>query len=174
MGNTNTVLKMSTEKTDGDVWSVWIKRFGLVGGVGLLVFILMFFIALKLRLLSTFGMYLGAIGLCFLGAGVLLLFNTGLLIIGNLFILAGLVFIVGFERTKTFWQIFQKNRCCGRGLARAGFVIFLSGMLAGILDKLPVFHRLYRWVPFIGRVVDAKTDEQLVALSECVYHCKND
>ena len=81
---------------------------------------------------------------------------------------------MGFERTKTFWQIFQKNKCCGRGLARAGFVIFLSGMLAGILDKLPVIHRLYKWVPFINRVVDARTDEQLVALSQCVYHCKND
>ena len=83
-----------------------------------------------------------------------------------------MVFIVGFERTKTFWDIFQTNRCCGRGLARAGLVIFLSGMLAGILDKLPVFHRLYRWVPFIGRVVDAKTDEQLLTLSEC-NHCKD-
>eukprot|EP00092_Neocalanus_flemingeri_P035977 GFUD01039174.1.p1 GENE.GFUD01039174.1~~GFUD01039174.1.p1 ORF type:complete len:166 (+),score=35.28 GFUD01039174.1:55-552(+) len=152
----------------------WVKRFGLIGGIGLLVFILGLLIALKLRLLSKFGMYLGGIGLCFLAAGIVLLFNTGLLIIGNLFILAGLVFIVGFERTKTFWEIFQKNRCCGRGLARAGFVIFLSGMLAGILDKLPVIHRLYRWIPFISRVVDAKTDEQLVALSECVHHSKSD
>eukprot|EP00090_Calanus_glacialis_P010098 TRINITY_DN18481_c0_g1_i1.p1 TRINITY_DN18481_c0_g1~~TRINITY_DN18481_c0_g1_i1.p1 ORF type:complete len:185 (-),score=39.61 TRINITY_DN18481_c0_g1_i1:147-647(-) len=161
---------MSVEKSGGSVWTVWIKRFGWIGGVGLLIFILGFLIALKLRLLSKFGIYLGGIGLCFLTAGVVLLFNTGLLIIGNLFILAGLVFIVGFERTKTFWDIFQKNRCCGRGLARAGFVIFLSGMLAGILDKLPVIHRVYRWVPFISRVVDAKTDQQLIALSDCVYH----
>merc|ERR1711862_428123 len=119
------------------------KWFGMVGGAGLLLFILGFLIALKLRLLSKFGMYLGGIGLCFLASGAVLLFNTGLLIIGNLFILSGLVFIVGFERTKTFWEVFQKNRCCGRALARAGLIIFLSGVLAGILDKLPLIHRLY-------------------------------
>ena len=66
------------------------KRFGLVGGVGLLLLILGFLIAIKLRLLSKFGMYLGGIGLCFLASGAVLLFNTGLLIIGNLFILSGL------------------------------------------------------------------------------------
>ena len=53
-------------------------------------------------------------------------------------------------------------------------MIFLSGMLAGILDKLPVIHRVYRWVPFISRVVDAKTDQQLIALSDCVYHEKTE
>merc|ERR1712226_544532 len=121
------VNKMSTEeKYEGSTWSIWVKRFGLVGGVGLLLIILGFLVALKLRLLSKFGMYLGSIGLCFLASGVLLLFNTGLLIIGNLLILSGLVFIVGFERTKTFWEVFQKNRCCGRALARAGFIIFLA------------------------------------------------
>ena len=82
------------------------------------------------------------------------------------------MFIVGFERTKTFWEVFQKNRCCGRALARGGFIIFLSGVLAGILDKLPLIHRLYRWVPLISKVVDAKTDQQILALSQCVYNCQ--
>jgi len=164
---------MSTDQRDsGSGWRIWVKWFGMVGGAGLLLLILGFLIALKLRLLSKFGMYLGGIGLCFLAAGAILLFNTGLLIIGNLLILAGLVFIVGFERTKTYWDIFQNNRCCGRGMARAGFIIFLSGMLAGVLDKLPVIHRLYRWVPLISKVVDAKTDQQILALSQCNYQCQ--
>ena len=47
------------------------------------------FIAYKLRLMKKFGFYLGGIGLCFLVAGVLSLGNPGLLLIGNLFILAG-------------------------------------------------------------------------------------
>ena len=82
------------EKYEGSTWSIWVKRFGLVGGVGLLLIILGFLVALKLRLLSKFGMYLGSIGLCFLASGVLLLFNTGLLIIGNLFILSGLAILL--------------------------------------------------------------------------------
>ena len=74
---------------ESSAWSVWVKRFGWYGGVALLIVILGFFIALKLRLLSKFGIYLGGIGLCFIAAGVILLFNTALLIVGNLFILAG-------------------------------------------------------------------------------------
>ena len=82
---------MPADDTDNNkaFWSLWIKRFGMLGAIGLLVTILAFLIALKLRLLSKFGIYLGAVGLFVLGAGVLLLFNTGLLIIGNLLILAG-------------------------------------------------------------------------------------
>ena len=80
---------MVAENSDGSSGSGWFKMFGWIGSIGLLVFILGLLIALKLRLLSTFGMYLGGIGLCFVAAGMVLLFNTGLLIIGNLFILAG-------------------------------------------------------------------------------------
>ena len=69
--------------------------------------------------------------------------------------------------------MFQQNRCCGRGLARAGLVIFLSGTIGSVLDKLPVINRLYRWVPIISRVVDAKTEEQLVALGRCPRCVKN-
>ena len=84
-------VKMVVENGHESSGSGWFKRFGWIGGVALLVVILGFLIALKLRLLSKFGMYLGGIGLCFLAAGILLLFNTGLLIIGNLFILAGTI-----------------------------------------------------------------------------------
>ena len=74
---------MPADDTDNNkaFWSLWIKRFGTLGAIGLSVTILAFLIALKLRLLSKFGIYLGAVGLFF--------FNTGLLIIGNLLILAG-------------------------------------------------------------------------------------
>ena len=48
------------------------------------------FIAYKLRLMKKFGFYLGGMGFCFLVAGVLSLGNPGLLLIGNLLILAGI------------------------------------------------------------------------------------
>ena len=47
------------------------------------------FIAYKLRLMKKFGFYLGGMGFCFLVAGVFSLGNPGLLLIRNLFILAG-------------------------------------------------------------------------------------
>ena len=48
------------------------------------------FVAYKLRLLKKFGFYLGGMGFCFLVAGVFTLGNPGLLLIGNVFILAGI------------------------------------------------------------------------------------
>ena len=50
------------------------------------------FIAYKLRLMKKFGFYLGGMGFCFLVAGVFTLGNPGLLLIGNIFILAGFIF----------------------------------------------------------------------------------
>ena len=61
-------------------------------GLSLLPLLLIVFLAaVKLRLLAKFGYYLGSVGLCFLLAGVILLFNTGLLMIGNVLILAGIM-----------------------------------------------------------------------------------
>ena len=47
------------------------------------------FIAYKLRLMKKSGFYLGGMGFCFLVAGLLSLGNPGLLLIGNLLVLAG-------------------------------------------------------------------------------------
>merc|ERR1711997_675277 len=91
------------------------RNLTIYGSTLVTLLLLVFLAAVKLRLLAKFGYYLGSLGLCFLLAGMVLLFNTGLLLIGNVLILAGAVFIVGFERSRTY-------RCCGRGLARAGLV----------------------------------------------------
>ena len=109
--------------------------------------------------------FLPQVGVCFLGLGVALLFNTPLLIFGNILILAGLVLVVGFERTKVFVDIFKTNMCCARGMARAGFVIFLSGLLAEVLTKLPIIGRLIKYVPFVSDIVEAHSDAQIITLS---------
>jgi len=150
--------------------SKWLHNLGIIGLVTSLIFLFVVFLALKLRLLSKFGMYLGGVGCMFLIAGAALLFNTPLLVAGNVFILAGLVLVIGFERTKTYYDIFRTNMCCGRGLLKGGFVIFLSGLLAQLLTKLPIIGRFYKWIPFVKDVVEVQTDEQLTELSRC-YLC---
>ena len=76
----------------------------------------------------------------------------------------GLVFVVGFERTRLYYDIFRDNLHDGRALAWAGFVIFVSGLLAELITKMPVINRLYKWVPLIKEIVES-TDKELVTLT---------
>merc|ERR1711936_537242 len=142
-----------------------IKGFGLAGTIGALLLGFVLVLAIKLRLLSKIGYYLGSVGICFLALGTTLLFNTPLLIIGNAFVLAGLVFVIGFERTRLYDDIFRDNLSeGGRALAWAGFVIVVSGLLAELITKMPVVNRLYKWVPWIKEIVEA-SDKELVTLT---------
>ena len=71
------------------------------------------------------GVGLGGFGMFFLLLGVLMLFDKGLLAIGNLFCIAGFVLCVGFERT---WRFF------GQVERLKGTACFLGGILYFCLD----------------------------------------
>ena len=75
--------------------------------------------------------------------------------------------IVGFERTKTYLHIFRENRCCGRGLARAGIVTFVSCLLATVITKIPLVNRILNWIPFLNSIVYADTDSKLLRVGKC-------
>ena len=77
---------------------------------------------------------------------------------------SGLVFVVGFERTRLYYDIFCDNLHSGRALAWAGFVIVVSGLLAELITKMPVINRLYKWVPLIKEIVES-SDKELVDLT---------
>ena len=79
--------------------------------------------------------------------------------------LSGMVLVVGFERTKTYYEIIQDNRDSGRALAWAGFVVFVHGFLATLITKLPVIGRLYKWFPTIKNIVEIQTDDALWAIA---------
>ena len=66
-----------------------ILTLGKYGAVAVLLLGFAILVALKLRLLAKFGLYLGSVGILFLALGAALLFNTPLLLIGNFLILAG-------------------------------------------------------------------------------------
>ena len=84
---------METEKS---VLSRLMRNLTIYGSAILTLLLIVFIAAVKLRLLAKFGYYLGSLGLCFLLAGMVLLFNTGLLIIGNVLILAGIMSLYMF------------------------------------------------------------------------------
>ena len=76
------------DKSDKSVSNL-MKNLTLYGSLIISLLILTLLVIIKLRLLAKFGYYLGGVGLCFILVGSLLLFNTGLLLLGNLLILAG-------------------------------------------------------------------------------------
>ena len=92
----DTELSMETEKS---VLSRLLRNLTIYGSAILTLLLIVFIAAVKLRLLAKFGYYLGSVGLCFLLAGMLLLFNTGLLIIGNVLILAGITITIMSQQT---------------------------------------------------------------------------
>ena len=122
-----------------------------------------------------FGFYISGVGVIFLLAGAAFFFNYPLLIVGNLLVLAGLVFVVGLTRTKTFWRIFQQNRCCGRGLWHAAVVALVGGVLPCVVD-----YWREKWVvgwilrlPGLAWICDKiqqnRMEEREMAAEECKY-----
>ena len=78
-----------SDKSDKSSVSNLMKNLTLYGSFIISLLILTLLVIIKLRLLAKFGYYLGGVGLCLIVVGSLLLFNTGLLLLGNLLILAG-------------------------------------------------------------------------------------
>jgi len=85
--------------------------------------------------MQKLGVGLGSFGVFFILLGVLLLFDGGLLAIGNLFCLAGLGCCMGFGKTKSFFL--QPDRMLGT-------VTFLGGIFVLLLGY-----------PFVGMLIEA-------------------
>ena len=81
-------MSEQSDKSDKSVSNL-MKNLTLYGSLIIFMLILTLLVIIKLRLLAKFGYYLGGVGLCLIVVGSLLLFNTGLLLLGNLLILAG-------------------------------------------------------------------------------------
>ncbi|KAI1309443.1 Vesicle transport protein GOT1B [Halotydeus destructor] len=109
------------------------------------------------------GIGLAGFGVSFLFLGVLLMFDKGLLAIGNILFIAGLAFIIGFERT--FWFFFQKHKWKGSTAFFAGMLVVLFGWpLVGMIVETYGFILLFggfipsaigflRRVPVLGMIL---------------------
>ena len=88
------------------------------------------------------GVGLGGFGVFFLLLGVLMLFDKGLLAIGNLFCIAGFVLCVGFERTGRFFG--QVERLKGTACFLGGiFILLLGWPVIGIILEVYGFVTLF-------------------------------
>ncbi|XP_059618849.1 vesicle transport protein GOT1B [Phlebotomus argentipes] len=106
------------------------------------------------------GVGLAGFGISFLFLGILLLFDKGLLAIGNIFFLSGLACVIGLQRTFRFF--FQKHKVKGSIAFFGGIVILLVGYpLIGMIVEIygfvllfsgffPVAINFLRRVPVLG------------------------
>jgi len=81
------------------------------------------------------GVGLAGMGIAFIFLGILLLFDKGLLAIGNLLFLSGLGFLIGME--KTFFFFFQRHKIKGTTFFFVGIAtVFLGWPLIGMILEL--------------------------------------
>ncbi|KAK9374410.1 Got1/Sft2-like family-domain-containing protein [Lipomyces chichibuensis] len=115
--------------------------------------------------IQKIGVGLTAAGCFFLLLGVITLFDTALLAFGNILFLAGLVLVIGHQRTLYFFARRQKIRgticfllgivliLCRRPIT--GFIIEFCGMMALFGDFFSVIVSFLRSLPFIGPVLSS-------------------
>jgi len=102
------------------------------------------------------GLGLAGFGVAFLMLGTVLLFDKGLLAIGNILFLSGLAFIIGLERTFRFF--FQKHKWKATLAFFSGIsIVFLGWPLIGMIVEIYGFFLLFRGffpaaVSFLRRV----------------------
>jgi hypothetical protein len=112
------------------------------------------------------GVAVSGFGLLFLVGGVVMFFDTGLLVIGNLMFLVGLVLVIGVQKTKAFF--FQRrdkwrgSLCffagCALILARyakLGMLLEAIGFVSLFGDFLPFLVGFARRLPVLGPVLNA-------------------
>ncbi|EDX18070.1 GD15758 [Drosophila simulans] len=106
--------------------------------------------------LQKIGIGLAGFGVFFLFLGMLLLFDKGLLAIGNILFISGLACVIGVERTLRFF--FQRHKVKGTTAFFGGIVIVLLGfpIIGMIIESYGFFALFSGFFPvainFLGRV----------------------
>lgn len=111
------------------------------------------------------GVILVSLGFFFLFLGVVLFFDSGLLAIGNVLLLVGIPFIIGFQRALHFFNPFRRKEqvrgivCFFAGITLVllrwsviGLILELIGMVEMFGKLLPIVVSFLRGVPYVGRL----------------------
>ncbi|KAJ2778541.1 Golgi Transport [Coemansia javaensis] len=113
-----------------------------------------------------------ALGLLLTGLGVVLLFDAGLIAVGNIAFLAGISMIIGVQKTVVFFT--RRDKLRGSVAFFAGFLLVLvKWPIFGILveafgflnlfgDFFPVVISFLRSLPVVGRVFSLPGIRQVV------------
>jgi len=106
------------------------------------------------------GIALVGFGAAFLVLGVILLFDKGLLAIGNILFLSGLAFVIGLSRTFRFffqWHKLRATTCFFGGILVVligwpivGMIIEIYGFILLFSGFFPIVINFIRRVPVIG------------------------
>ncbi|CAF0902295.1 unnamed protein product [Brachionus calyciflorus] len=122
--------------------------------------------------LQKIGVGLSGFGLFFLTLGMLLLFDKGLLAIGNILFISGISLVIGLERTIKFFFTPQKIK--GSVFFFGGvFIVLIGWPLIGMLVEmygfiylfggfLPVVVSFLRRIPFIGTLLSLPGIKQII------------
>merc|ERR1712241_582926 len=114
--------------------------------------------------IQKIGVGLAGFGVAFLFLGVLLLFDKGLLAIGNILFISGLACVIGLERTFRFF--FQWHKAKGSAAFFGGILVVLLGWpLIGMCVELygfvvlfsgffPVAINFLRRIPVLGSILN--------------------
>ncbi|XP_028159940.1 vesicle transport protein GOT1B [Ostrinia furnacalis] len=90
------------------------------------------------------GVGLAGFGMTFLFLGVLLLFDKGLLAIGNILFISGLACVIGLQRT--FFFFFQRHKVKATVAFFGGILIVLAGWpMIGMVAEIYGFLLLFRY-----------------------------
>jgi len=113
--------------------------------------------------IQKLGVGLASFGVFFLLLGVTLLFDKGLLAIGNLFCIAGLVCVIGIERSTLFFAQAErlKGTCCFFGGIAVvllgwpvlGMVVELYGFVTLFGGFFPMAINFLRCVPVVSSLL---------------------
>ncbi|KAI9472617.1 Golgi Transport [Coemansia sp. RSA 990] len=121
---------------------------------------------------QKFGVGMTAFGLALIGLGVILLFDAGLIAIGNILFLAGMSMIIGVQKTVFFFT--RRDKLRGSVAFFAGFaLVLIKWPIVGILveafgflnlfgDFFPVAINFLRGLPLVGRVLSLPGIRQVV------------
>ena len=103
-------------------------------------------------------------GIAFLFLGVLLLFDKGLLAIGNILFISGLAFVIGLERTFKFFFQWHKAKATAAffggiavvlfGWPLVGMIIEVYGFVLLFSGFFPVAINFLRRIPVIGTLLN--------------------
>jgi len=122
--------------------------------------------------IQKIGVGLAGFGVSFILLGMILLFDKGLLAIGNILFIVGLTFVIGIERTLRFF--FQLHKIKGTACFFGGIIIVLFGWpIIGMIVELygfvslfggflPVAINFLRRVPVLGTILNLPGLRQLL------------